>query len=197
MKINFSGDVKSYMARIILSLALSSLFLMPLNASGAEIIGPDARVMNDEIVVSTGLTLDEKNISDLKNGISKEITFHIDLFRVWRWWADEFIAGKKIVTTLRCDPIKEEYTATSFDGATLIKKRFKRFDSMLDWTLTINDLKLINVKELQTSDYYVKVTVESRLRQLPPIIGYLLFFVPEKDFKLSKDSPSLAAGSEK
>lgn len=185
------------MARIILSLALLSLFLMPLNASGAEIIGPNARVMNDEIVVSTALALDEKNIGDLKNGISKEITFYIDLFRVWRIWPDEFIAGKKIVKTLRSDPIKKEYTATTFDGTTLIEKRFKRFDSMLDWTLTVKDLKLINVKELQQSEYYVKVSVESRLRQLPPVIGYLLFFVPEKDFKLSKDSPSLVAGSER
>lgn len=185
------------MARIILSLALLSLFLMPLNALGAEIIGPDARVINDEIVASTGLALDEKNIGDLKNGISKEITFHVDLFRVWRLWPNEFITGKKIVKTLQSDPIKKEYTATTFDGATLVEKRFKRFDSMLDWTLNIKDLKLINVKELQPADYYVKVTVESRLRQLPPVIGYLLFFVPEKEFKLSKDSASLVAGSEK
>jgi len=185
------------MARIILSLAFLSLFLMLLNASGAEIIGPDARVTNDEIVVSTGLALDEKNVDDLKNGISKEITFYIDLFRVWRMWPNEFIAGKKIVKTLRSDLIKKEYTATTFDGATLTEKRFKRFDSMLDWTLTIKDLKLINIKELQSSDYYVKVTVESRLRELPPVIGYLLFFVSEKDFKLSKESPSLSTGTEK
>jgi len=197
MKINFSGDVKSLMARIILSLAFLSLFLMPLNLTGAEITGFDARVINDQIVVNTGLALDEKTIGDLKNGISKEITFYIDLFRSWRIWPDEFIAGKKIVKTLRSDPVKNEYTATTFDGTTLIEKRFKRFDSMLDWTLTIKDLKLINAKELPLSEYYVKVTVESRLRQLPPIIGHLLFFVPEKDFKLSKDSPSLVAGSEK
>jgi len=197
MKINFPGDVKSLMARIILSLALLSQFLIPLNVTGAEITGPDARVINDEIVVNTGLALDEKNIGDLKNGISKEITFYIDLFRSWRIWPDEFIAGKKLVKTLRSDPVKNEYTATTFDGATLVEKRFRRFDSMLDWTLTIKDLKLINVKELQLSDYYVKVTVESRLRQLPPVIGYLLFFVPEKDFKLSKDSPPLSTGSVK
>jgi hypothetical protein len=185
------------MVRTILSLAFFSLFLTPLSVSGADIIRPDARVMNEEIVVSTGLALDEKNISDLKNGIAKEITFYIDLFRFWRMWPDEFIAGKKIVKTLRSDPIKKEYTATTFDGTTLIEKRFKRFDSMLDWTLTIKDLKLINIKELQPSNYYVKVTVESRLRQLPPVIGYLLFFVPEKDFKLSKDSLPLGTGTEK
>jgi hypothetical protein len=185
------------MARITLFLAFISLLLMPLNASGAEITGPDARAMNEEILVSTGLALDEKNIDDLRNGIAKEITFYIDLFRVWRMWPDEFIAGKKIVKTLRADSIKKEYIATTFDGATLIEKRFKRFDSMLDWALTVKDLKLIRTKELQLSDYYVKVSVESRIRELPPVIGYLLFFVPEKDFRLSKNSPLLSTGTEK
>jgi hypothetical protein len=185
------------MARIILSLALLSLFLMPLSATGAEIISPDVQLMNDEIVVSTALALDEKNIGDLKNGISKEITFYIDLFRVWHIWPDEFIAGKKIVKTLRSDPIKKEHTATTFDGATLIEKRFKRFESMLNWTLTIKGFNLINIKELQPSDYYVRVTVESRLRQLPPVIGYLLFFVPEKDFTRSKNSSPFSIGTEK
>ena len=39
-----------------------------------------------------------------KNGIAKEITFYIDLFRVWNMWPDEFVLGKTIVKTLRVDP---------------------------------------------------------------------------------------------
>jgi hypothetical protein len=197
MKINFPGDVKSHMTRIILSVALFFLFLRPAGALGADIVGPDARVANSEIVVNTGLSLDDKNLTDLKNGISKEITFYVDLFRVWKVWPDEFIAGKKIVKTLKCDPIKKEYIATSLEGSTLIEKRFKNFDSMVSWALNIKDLKLANVKELQQSDYFVRVAVESRLRKLPPVLGYLLFFVPEKDFKILKDSAVLPAGSEK
>ena len=87
--------------------------------------------------------------------------------------------------------------ATSFDGATLVEKRFKSFDSMLNWTLNIRDLKLIHEKELQQSDYFVRVTAESRLRKIPPVIGYILFFVQEKEIKVLKDSPSLATGTEK
>lgn len=185
------------MTRTILSLALFFLLLRPIGALGADIVGPDARVVNSEIVVSTGLSLDDKNLTDLKNGISKEITFYIDLFRVWKAWPDEFIAGKKIVKTLKSDPIKKEHVATSLDGSTLIEKRFKSFDSMINWALNIKDLKLTNVKELQQSDYFVRVTVESRLRKLPLVISYLLFFVPEKDFKVLKDSPVFPAGSEK
>lgn len=186
------------MSRIILSLALFSLLVMPLySAFGAEIVGPEAQLTNNEIVITTGLTLDERNLNDLKNGISKEITFYIDLFRTWRVWPDEFIAGKKFVKTLWCDPVKKEYIATSFDGATLVEKRFKNFESMIGWALNLKDLKLINTKELERSDYFVKVTVESRLRKLPPVIGYLLFFVPEKDFKVAKNSQVLTAGSER
>ncbi len=187
------------MTRIALSLALFSLLLPAVAASGSEISisGPEARVVNSEIVVTSGLVLDTKNLDDLKNGISKEITFYLDLFRVWKIWPDEFVAGKKLVKTLRCDPIKKEYIATSFDGATLIEKRFKTFESMLAWTLSLKDLRLISVRELQPAEYYVKVTAVSRLRSLPPVIGYLLFFVPEREFKVLKDSPVFTVGSEK
>lgn len=185
------------MMRIVLFGAVFFLLLFPPTASGVDVIGPEVRLTSDEIIVTTGLLLDEKNINDLKNGISKEITFYVDLFRVWNVWPNEFITGRKIVKTLFCDPVKKEYSATAFDGATLVERRFKRFDSMLDWTLNIRDLRLIHEKDIQQSDYFVKVTVESRLRNLPPVIGYLLFFVPEKEFRVSKDSRFFAAGSER
>ncbi|MCL5022247.1 MAG: DUF4390 domain-containing protein [Nitrospirae bacterium] len=185
------------MTRIAFRLALLLLLLSPVKAFPAEISGPEVRIQGNEIVVNAALTLDDRNLSDVKNGISKEITFYADLFRVWNMWPDEFITGKKIVKTLWCDPIKKEYVATSFDGAVMIEKRFKTFNSMLNWTLTVRDLKLINVRELQPSSYFVKLTVESRVRKLPPVIGYLLFFVPEKDFKVFRDSPSLTIGSER
>lgn len=184
------------MRRTILFLTLFFL-LFPAGAFGAAIVGPEVRLVKGQLLVTTGLSLDEKNLRDLKSGISKEITFYIDLFRVWDFWPNEFITGKKIVKTLRSDPIKNEYTATSFDGATIVEKRFKSFDSMLDWTLNVRGLVLVHEKELQHADYFVKVTVESRLRKLPPVIGYLLFFVPEKEFKVVKDSPPLAMGTEK
>lgn len=185
------------MMRTILSLALFLVFPLSGGASGADIVGPEARVTNSEIMVNAGLSLDERNITDLKNGISKEITFYIDLFRVWKTWPDEFVGGKKITKTLRADPIKKEYVATSLDGTTLIEKRFKSFESMVTWALNIRDLKLTNVRDLQPSDYFVRVTVESHLRKLPPVIGYLLFFVPEQDFRILKDSPMLPVGSER
>lgn len=185
------------MMKLFLPFILFPLLLAPLTALGADIIGPDTQLVNNEIVVRAGLLMDENNLNDLKNGISKEITFHIDLFRVWKMWPDEFISGKTIIRTLRGDPVKKEFTATSFDGSTLIEKRFKTFDSMLDWSLNIRDLKLVNTRELEPSDYFVKITAVSRLRKLPPVIGYLLFFVPEDEFRLTKNSAALTVRHEK
>ncbi|MBI4686046.1 MAG: DUF4390 domain-containing protein [Nitrospirae bacterium] len=146
------------------------------------------KILNNEIYVTTGLDLNEQQVQDLKNGISKEITFYIDLFRIWRMWPDEFVLGKTISKTLKSDPVKKEHVATSFDGMTMIERRFKDFDSLLKWSLNINELKLTNIKELEPADYFIKITVESRLRRLPPVISYLFFFLPEKEFKKSKDS---------
>ncbi len=185
------------MKRSTFSLTLFSLLLVPFLTYGADLLSPSLRVANSEVLVDTGLVLDEKNLSDLRNGISKEITFYIDLFRIWKNWPDEFITGKILVKTLWSDPIKKEHIATSFDGTTLIEKRFKTFESMLQWALNVRDLRLTGTRDLQPSDYYVKVTAVSRLRKLPPVIGYLLFFVPEKEFKVLKDSDALAIGSDK
>lgn len=197
MKINFFlGDVKrkliSRLLKSIFRLFFIScfLFLAHQNAYAAEIIGPVTNITNNEIYVTTGVVLDEKLFQELKNGISKEITFYIDLFRVWNAWPDEFILGKIITKTLKCDPIKNEFVATSFDGITKIERRFKNIDSLMKWALNINNLLLTNIKELESDNYFIRITAESRVRRLPPVIGHLFFFVPESEFKLVKDSES-------
>ena len=51
--------------------------------------------------------------------------------------------------------------------------------------------------DIETASYFVRVSIESRIRKLPPVIGYLLFFVPENDFKITRDSPVFRAGAKK
>ena len=176
------------------SILTYSLLLFPSLSSGTEIVGPEIKIVNNELYVTTGLLLDEKQVQDLKNGIAKEITFYIDLFRIWNMWPDEFVLGKTFVKTLRADPVKKEYVATSLYGMTIVEKRFNELDSLLKWSLNIKDLKLTNIKELEPDDYFVRITVESRLRRLPPVIGYLFFFVPEKEFTTAKDSSIFRVG---
>jgi hypothetical protein len=200
--------IKSYKLRII-SKRFSKLFTFHLLlvtcylllsislSSGAEITGTEVKLRDNEIYVTTALSLDENHIQELRNGIAKEFRFYIDIFRLWKMWPDEFVLGKLFVRTLKCDPVKTEYIATSSDGSTLIEKRFKSFESMVRWAVSINNLKLVNTRELEPGVYFVRVTVESKIRKLPPVIGYFMIFLSENEFKIKKDSSPFNIGTAK
>ncbi|MDP2754805.1 MAG: DUF4390 domain-containing protein [Nitrospirota bacterium] len=200
--------IKSYKLRVI-SKRFSKLFTFHLLlvtcylllsislSSSAEITGPEVKLQDNEIYVTTALSLDENHIQELRNGIAKEFRFYIDIFRLWKMWPDEFVLGKLFVRTLKCDPVKTEYLSTSSDGSTLIEKRFKSFESMVRWAVSINDLKLVNTRELEPGVYFVRVTVESKIRKLPPVIGYFMIFLSENEFKIKKDSSPFNIGPAK
>jgi hypothetical protein len=187
------SDIFNKFYTLIFSL-LTLILLSHTSAAGAEINGPEVRVQDNEIHVTTSLALDDQIFQELRNGMTKEFRFYVDLFRPWKMLPDEFILGKSFTRTLKSDPVKKEYVALSGDGNILIQKRFKSLESMIQWALTINDMKLANVKELEPSVYYVRVTVESRIRQKPPVIGYFMIFLPENEFKITKASPLIPIG---
>jgi hypothetical protein len=164
------------------------MLLCPLSSEGQTVAGPEVRIANNVIYVSFSLGTGEKSIEAARNGVDKELKFYIDLFRIWRVWPDEFVLGKAYTKTIKVDPLKKEYTATSSDGSILIEKRFKSFESMLDWSVTFRDVKLTNVLELEPGQYFVRITAESKIRKLPPVIGYLFIFLSENEFKIVKDS---------
>jgi len=192
-KIEVRGKIFSKLLILNFSF-LTFLLLSHTPSNGAEITGPEVKVRENEIHVTTALSLDEKSLQELQSGLTKEFRFYVDLFRVWKMWPDEFVLNKFFVRTLKSDPVKKEYVATSSDGSTLIQKRFKSLESMLQWALSINDLKLANMKDLEPSAYFVRVTVESKIRNLPPVINYFMIFLPENEFKISKDSPHFYVG---
>ncbi len=193
MKNIFIGNLKKDIVSIIVALALV-FFAFQSRLIAAEISGPEVRIFENDIYVTTSVTLDDKFIEEIKNGIKKEIIFHIDLFRVWEMWPDEFITGKSFTRTIKVDPVKTEFIATSNDGASQVRKRFKSFESMLQWALSFENIKLANIKELENSVYFVRVTAESKIRKLPPVLGYFMFFVSENAFKIKKDSQYFTTG---
>lgn len=184
-------NLKIFYRLLFLAFYLVSFYSL---CSGAEIIGPEVTLQNNEIYVTTSLSLDEKYLQELRNGITKEFIFYIDLFRVWKMWPDEFVLGKSLTRTLKCDPVKSEFIATSYDGSTLIERRFKSFESMTKWALSINELELTNIRELEPGIHFVRITVESKIRKLPPVIGYFIIFLSENEFKITKDSPNFNIG---
>ncbi len=161
----------------------------------AEITGPEVKMRGNEIHATASLLIEDKYLQEIRNGIKKEFRFYIDIFRVWNAWPDEFVSSKSFTRTLRSDPVKTEFIATSSDGNTQIKKRFKSLESMLKWALSFDDLKLANVRELEPGAYFVRITVESKIRQLPPVIGYFMIFLPENEFKIRKDSSHFSVGA--
>lgn len=188
MEINFFGDVKLFMARILLTIALFLLVFIPGPAGGQEIAGPEVKLPGNDVYVSFSLMLGAKQIEEIKEGIDKELKLYIDLFRVWNIWPDEFVLGKFYSRRMKVDPIKKEYVATSFDGSVIIERRFRSFETMLNWALSVNDLKLTNTRELDPGKYFVRITAESKVRNLPPMIRQFLVFISENEFKIKKDS---------
>ena len=176
------------MSRTCSIFALLVALLLPLPSESQTISGPETKLIGNDLFVTFSLVLPEKSIEGLRGGVDKELRFYIDLFRVWKVWPDEFVLGKSYVKTLKVDPVKKEFVATSNDNSVLIEKRFKSFDSMLDWIVSFRDLKLTNVRELEAGQYFVRVTVESKVRKLPPVIGYLFIFLSENEFRVIKDS---------
>lgn len=144
---------------------------------------------NNRLSVSVVLKPEQRFIDSLSQGVSKEIMFYIDLFREWKIWPDEFVTGVKIKRTLRTNPIKREYMATSQQGNVITEKRFKDQESMIEWALNINNLTLVdNLSDYDAGTYYVKITAESRHQNLAPALGFFLFFIPQKEFSVSKES---------
>jgi len=183
---------------LTLTFSLVTFLLCSYAWSGTtEIIGPEIKVQDNQIRVTTSLSLNENSLQELRSGVTKELKFTVDLFRVWKMWPDEFVAGKFFVRTLKSDPVTMAYQGTSSDGNTLVQKKFKAFESMIQWATLINDVKLANVRELEQGIYFVRVTIESKIRKLPPVIGYFMIFLPENEFKIQKDSPFFSAGTRK
>ncbi|MBF0328116.1 MAG: DUF4390 domain-containing protein [Nitrospirae bacterium] len=158
----------------------------------AEISDLTVKIAGNELYVSALLSLDNKTLEDIDRGISKDLVFYIDLFRVWDAWPDEFVTGRKVVKKLKINPIKREFTGSSIDGSLHAEKRFRDIDSMIAWATHISELKLTNFKELEPGIYFIKLTAESFLRKMPPVINYMVFFIPEKEFSVSKNSQNFS-----
>jgi len=176
------------MSRLYIIFFLLIMLIFPVLSEAQVITGPEVKIVNNDIYVSFSLNLEDKNLQEIKRGIDKELKLNVDLFRIWKVWPNEFVLGKMNIRTLKADPVKKEYVSTSLSGNTLIEKRFKSFESMISWALSVRDMKLTNIREIDPGQYFVRVTIESKIRKLPPVIGYLFIFLSENEFRLVKNS---------
>ncbi len=180
---------------IISALIVATMLLAAAAPSPAEVYGPNVKIRNNHILVSTGMNLDQKSIDEITKGVSKDIVFYVDLFRQWRWWPDEFVIGISVSQALRCDPVKKEYTTVAIRGGKEIKKRFESCEQLISWTMSLPDEKLANIAVLdKEAKYYVVTTVESRIKRIPSFIKKVLFFVSDTEFKVKGQSEAFVVG---
>ena len=180
--------------KLFIILTLHILFILASSPVTAQIIGPEVKIQENDIIVNTGLVNSAEIEAMIHSGVEKEILFTIELFRVWSFWPDEFVVTKKIQQIIKYDNLRGQYRASSYDGTFLKEKRFNDFNTLKEWVFIVKDVNLANIKELEQGKYFIRVVVESRSRELPPVIGFFLMFIPEKEMSMAKESQDFAVG---
>lgn len=178
---------------ILLSTIL--LFVFMPEAGATEIKGVTIAVKGDDIFISARLSLDKPLIKDLNAGIDKQLIFYVDLFRHWSSWPDEFIMGRKIERDIGCDNVKGEYMMLTRESGWAERSRYASCGELINNALGLKNIRLSNIKELTKGRYYVKITAESKLRNLPPLLGQMFFFIKDKEFSVHADSATVYLGS--
>ncbi len=84
---------------------------------------------------------------------------------------------------------------SSYDGSTQVDKNFKDFHAMKTWAFTVREINLVNIRELDSGRYYLRIVAESKSRELPPVIGLLMLFIPEVEMSLAKESQPFNIGA--
>ncbi len=184
MKIDLTFKMQSLLV-LLLSLGVFNTDIGQCNELGPVSVS----FHNNRLFVETSLKPDARLIEDIAQGITKELVFYIDLFRVWKIWPDEFVRGIKIKRTMKSNPIKREYLATSEHERVITERRFKDAESMLQWVLSLGNIAIPGtLSDHEEGTYYIKVSVESIKQKMPPAVGALLFFLPNKEFSVSRNS---------
>lgn len=182
---------------ILLFTVCSFLTTGPANAAAPKIIGPDMKIVDNNIIVSISINNFKDLEKSIKAGIKKKIVFTVELLRAWILWPDEFIVSKKFEKVIKYDNLRDQYLASSYDGITRVQKKFKNYDEMKDWILNPNTFNLANTKGLESSNYYIRVIVESKSIDQIPLLGILKNFIPAVEMSLAKESDHFRVGDNK
>ncbi|MBI5409992.1 MAG: DUF4390 domain-containing protein [Nitrospirae bacterium] len=162
-----------------------------------DITGPEIKIINNDIIVMTSIS----DVSDIektiKSGVGKELIFTAELMRVYDFWPDEFVVSKKIRKVIKYDNLREQYTASTRDGINRVDRKFTDYNKMKDWIFSVNSINLANIKELEPGSYYIRLVVESRSREKLPLIGFVMYLLPEIEMSLAKESEPFSIGINK
>ena len=173
---------------------LLSLVFPSAEARATSIQGLAIRVNGGTIFVSARLAIDGSTAKEIRAGMEKKLVFYVDLFRHWSSWPDEFITGRKIERDVDCDSVKGEYMMVSSENGWAHASRYASCGELINNALILKDIRLSHLEGLTRGRYYVRVTAESRLRNLPPLLGQMFFFIRKDEFSVQADSPTVYLG---
>ena len=166
-------------------------------AATPSIVGPVIHFVDNDIIVNLSITDVSELETAINSGIEKEITFTVELLRVWKFWPDEFVVSKRIKKTIQYDNLRQQYKVSSYDGIKRIKRNFKNYNAMKNWIFNVRSVNLANIKELDLHDYYVRIVVESKNIENLPVVGFLKYFIPKVEMSLAKESQPFLTGENK
>ncbi|RJR15601.1 MAG: DUF4390 domain-containing protein [Nitrospiraceae bacterium] len=179
---------------VVLSLIITAFTASYADAISPQIIGPYMKVIDNNIIVSLSIYQVTELAKSITSGVEKEITFTIELLRAWRFWPDEFIVSKKVSRVIKYDNLRGQYRVISYDGVTRTEKYYNDYHEIKDWIFNVSNINLANIKELEPDRYYIRTVVESKSLEQPPLIGFLIHFIPEVEMSLAKESQLFMLG---
>lgn len=162
-----------------------------------EVTGPEMEIIENNIIVNSGINNVKEFEEAVKSGVAKEITFKIELLKIWRFWPDEFVMAKKITRIVKFDNLREQYYVSSNYGNSIVEQHFKDYNLMTEKIFITGSVNLANIRELDPGKYYIRVVVESKSTEEPPVIGFLMHFIPEVEMRLVKESKSFIVRGDK
>jgi hypothetical protein len=122
----------------------------------------------------------EKTIT---SGVPATFSFHINLYRIRRFWLDEQINEVDVTHTIKFDNLKKEYNVTrSWEGGRTIT--VKSFEEAQKLMAEIDSLAIFPLAQLQKGlQYQVRAKAKLSKLTLPFYLHYVLFFVSLWDFE--------------
>lgn len=162
-----------------------------------NIAGPDMEIIDNNIIVKTSIADTSDLEQTIRFGSGKEFIFTVELMRIWKFWPDEFVVSKKIRKIIKYDNLREQFRASFRDGTVRTDRKYNDFIALKDWIFTADAINIANVRELEPGKYYIRVIVESKSREQLPLIGFLIYLVPEVEMSLAKESRPFSVGADK
>ena len=180
--------------KAVLAIALLFFLFPPVKAGATSIQGLAIRINDGAVLVSARLVISGPALKEIKSGMEKKIVFYVDLYRHWSSWPDEFIMGRQIERDLDCDSVKGEYIMVFREKGSSGAIRYESCNELISNALILKDIKLSHLEGLTYGRYYVRVTAQSRLMSLPPLLGQMFFFIRSKEFSVQADSATVYLG---